>query len=139
MDNKTIDFIQKRINHNKRTIKRRRDKLLQLDTINLSVWGGEEKGRCEAEIRCLQNENDILEDIMRIETNVYYDEEDFENYRDEMNIEECLNKLEYIKRGYFNYNYPGYEGTSESNFDSFKCACALRFAIDKLKELEENK
>ena len=76
---------------------------------------------------------------MRIETNCYYDEEDFENYRNEMNIEECLDKLDYIKERYFDYSYPGIEGTNEYNFDNFKYVCALRYAIDKLKELEENK
>jgi hypothetical protein len=73
---------------------------------------------------------------MRIETKTYYDEQDFENCKDSLTLQECIDELEWIASDYFcHFSYPA-EGkeVEERDYDDYRKYCILHFAIDRLKE-----
>ena len=70
---------------------------------------------------------------MRTYTVTEYDREDYDEYEENITIDEIVSKLEYAKRGYIgDYNYTG----EEYDFDLFKIHTAMRKAIELLKEIK---
>lgn len=77
---------------------------------------------------------------MRTETKVYYDEQDFENCKDNLTLQECIDELEWIASDYFcHFSYPekGVE-VDEWSYDSYRKYCIVHYAIDRLKENLKN-
>lgn len=77
---------------------------------------------------------------MRIETKTYYDEQDFENCKDNLTLQECIDELGWIASDYFmHFSYPE-EGkeVEERDYDDYRKYCILHFAIDRLKEISKN-
>lgn len=77
---------------------------------------------------------------MRTETKVYYDEQDFENYKNNLILQECINELEWRASDYFiRFSYPDSENeVDQGSYDSYRKYCILHFAIDRLKESLKN-
>lgn len=71
---------------------------------------------------------------MRTYTITEYDMEDYENYRNNLTIEETINTLEHIRRGWIDdYNYTG----TEDDFERYKLHAALNNAIKILQQRGE--
>lgn len=71
---------------------------------------------------------------MRTYTVTEYDEEDYENYRNNLTIEETINTLERIRRGWIaDYNFTG----TEDDFERYKLHAALYNAIEILQKRGE--
>lgn len=60
-----------------------------------------------------------------------YEISDYDEYEENITIEQIINSLEYAKRGYIgDYNYTG----EEDDFELFKIHMAIRKAIELLRE-----
>lgn len=73
---------------------------------------------------------------MRTETKTYYDETDFENCKNNLTLQECIDELEWIASDYFmHFSYPSSgKEVDEWSYDSYRKYCILHFAIEKLKD-----
>ena len=72
---------------------------------------------------------------MRTYTITKYDMEDYNEYEENITIDDIINKLEYAKRGYIgDYNYTG----DEDDFELFKIQIAMSKAIDLLEKMKQN-
>lgn len=77
---------------------------------------------------------------MRTETITYYDEQDFDNCKSNLTLQECIDELKWIASDYFcHFSYPA-EGreVDERSYDNYRKYCILHFAIDRLKESLKN-
>lgn len=73
---------------------------------------------------------------MRTYTVIEYEKEDYAIARDEMTMEEVINNLERINRGWIpDYGYSG----TESDFENYKLHVALWKAIEMITEKKEKK
>ena len=71
---------------------------------------------------------------MRTYTVTEYEMEDYNNFRNNLTIEETINLLKYINRGYIgDYNFTG----SEDDFDRYKLHAALYNAIEILEKMNK--
>lgn len=71
---------------------------------------------------------------MRTYTITEYDMEDYDNFRDNITIEETITLLRHINRGYIgDYCFTG----DEYDFDRFKLHIALDNAIQALIEIQD--
>lgn len=71
---------------------------------------------------------------MRTYTVTEYEMEDYDNFRNNLTIEETINLLKYINRGYIgDYNFTG----SEDDFDRYKLHAALYNAIEILEKMNK--
>lgn len=69
---------------------------------------------------------------MRTYTITEYDEQDYDNYKNDITLTEIINNLEYIKRGYVgDYNFTG----KEDDFERFKLHVSLNKAVDMLTKM----
>ena len=70
---------------------------------------------------------------MKTYTITKYEMSDYDEYEENITVDEIVNKLEYAKRGYIgDYNYTG----EEDDFELFKIHTAMRKAIELLKEMK---
>ena len=64
-----------------------------------------------------------------------YDMEDYEDARDSMTIDDIINHLAYVKRGYVpDYNFTG----GEDDFERYKLHIAISKAIEIIKNKAES-
>lgn len=73
---------------------------------------------------------------MRTYTVTEYDKEDYENYRNNITIQDTINTLEHISRGWIG-DY-GFTGT-EDDFERYKLHAALYNAIEILEKVRADK
>ena len=68
---------------------------------------------------------------MRTYTVTEYEMSDYDEYEENITIEQIINSLEYAKRGYIgDYNYTG----EEDDFELFKIHMAMSKAIELIRE-----
>lgn len=68
---------------------------------------------------------------MRTYTVTEYEKSDYDEYEENITIEQIINSLEYAKRGYIgDYNYTG----EEDDFELFKIHMAMSKAIELIRE-----
>lgn len=73
---------------------------------------------------------------MRTYTVTEYDNEDYENYRNNLTIQDTINTLEHISRGWIgDYNFTG----TEDDFERYKLHAALYNAIEILEKVRTDK
>ena len=66
---------------------------------------------------------------MREYTVVEYDAEDYDKLRDNMTVEEAIEELENIQKGWFPYDFDG----SERDYSNYKKNVAIDKAISAMK------
>ena len=70
---------------------------------------------------------------MKTYTITKYEMSDYNEYEENITVDEIVNKLEYAKRGYIgDYNYTG----DEWDFELFKIHAAISKAVKLLKEMD---
>lgn len=68
---------------------------------------------------------------MRTYTVTEYEKSDYDEYEENITIEQIINSLEYVKRGYIgDYNYTG----EEDDFELFKIHMAMSKAMELLRK-----
>lgn len=76
---------------------------------------------------------------MRKYTVIEYEQEDFDKLKNEMDDKRAIEVLESLPDGWFPYRLPEWGGKVDgSDLTSYEICCAVRRAIDALKEREEN-
>lgn len=70
---------------------------------------------------------------MRTYTVTEYEMSDYDEYKENITIDNIIDSLEYVKRGYISdYNYTG----EEDDFEVFKIHMAIRKVVELLKEMK---
>ncbi len=73
---------------------------------------------------------------MRTYTVCEYEQQDFDEIRDNMSAEEAIAILDSLPRGYFPYNLPDWDrGATSYDFEHYRICCALDFAINAIREV----
>lgn len=71
---------------------------------------------------------------MRTYTVTEYEKSDYDDYENNITIDEIISKLEHIRRGYVgDYNYTG----EEDDFELFRLHAAVFKAIELLNKIKE--
>ena len=76
---------------------------------------------------------------MKEYTVVEYEQSDFDAVKNGMTKEEAAQILDSLPRGWFPYRLPEWGGSvNDSDYENYRVCCALKIAVEALKEREQH-